>query len=281
MRFIQLEAGDCYPGQQTETSRLMVTRKLFFRDSVPSGPKKHRAYVIGDVHGCADLLDQLLSRIEAEIADFPQRKISVIFLGDIVDRGPDSARVIERLRTLSIPGASLHFVMGNHEEVMLRVINGDTDLLKSWLRFGGTETLRSYGVDPRELRTLNGQDLSLRLKKAIPASHRQFVSGFADSISFGDYVFVHAGIRPGVGLSEQTQADLRWIREPFLEDTSDHGFVVVHGHTITNTVEVLPNRIGIDTGAFCTGTLTALAIEGRNRWLVQTSQTGARRVSLA
>jgi serine/threonine protein phosphatase 1 len=170
--------------------------------------------------------------------------------------------------------------MGNHEEVMLRVINGDRELLKSWLRFGGDETLRSYGVEPRELRRLKEQELSSRLKQAIPASHHRFLSGFADTISFGDYIFVHAGIRPGISLSEQSQADLRWIREPFLEDTSDHGFVVVHGHTITNTVEVSPNRIGIDTGAFCTGTLTALAIEGAKRWLIQTEEGGTRRVSL-
>jgi serine/threonine protein phosphatase 1 len=164
---------------------------------------------------------------------------------------------------------------------MLRVIEGDADLLRSWLRFGGAETLRSYGVEPKELKKLSSEELSARLKQAIPVAHRRFLASFADSIVFGDYVFVHAGIRPGIELSEQSQSDLRWIREPFLEDTRDHGFVVVHGHTITNSVEVSPNRIGIDTGAFCTGTLSALAIEGRKRWLIQTSEDGARRLSLA
>ena len=224
----------------------MIARNLFFRDSAPSGPKKHRAYVIGDV----------------------------------VDRGPASAQVVERLRTLAIPGGTVHFVMGNHEEVMLRVIEGETDLLRSWLRFGGAETLRSYGVDPKELKKLSSEDLAARLKEAIPAGHRRFLAAFADSIAFGDYVLVHAGIRPGVELSEQSQADLRWIREPFLGDTSDRGFVVVHGHTITNEVETTPNRIGIDTGAFCTGTLTALAIDGKKRWLIQTSGGEVQRVSL-
>lgn len=258
----------------------MIARKFFFRDSAPSGPRKHRAYVIGDVHGCLDLLDRLLARVRTDIENRPTAKTSLVFLGDVVDRGPASAQVVERLRTLSIPGASVHFVMGNHEEVMLRVIDGETDLLRSWLRFGGVETLRSYGVDPKGLKGLSSEDLAESLHEGIPAAHRQFLSGFADSIAFGDYVLVHAGIRPGVELTEQSQSDLRWIREPFLEDTTDRGFVVVHGHTITNEVEVTSNRIGIDTGAFCTGTLTALAIEGKKRWLIQTSGDDAQRVSL-
>jgi serine/threonine protein phosphatase 1 len=258
----------------------MIARSLFFRDSAPAGPKKHRAYVIGDVHGCDELLARLLSRIREEIADEQPPKVSIIFLGDTVDRGPASADVVERLRKLSLPGASVHFIMGNHEEVMLKVLEGDAALLRSWLRFGGAETLRSYGVEPREVRSMRGEELASRLKQAIPEDHRQFLASFADSISFGDYVFVHAGIRPGIDLSEQAQSDLRWIREPFLQDTSDRGFIVVHGHTISNTVEVSPNRIGIDTGAFCTGTLTALAIEGRNRWLIQTSEDSTRRLSL-
>jgi serine/threonine protein phosphatase 1 len=258
----------------------MIARKLFFRDSGPSGPKRHRAYVVGDVHGCLEQLELLLSQIEAEISRQPQAKVSIIFLGDVVDRGPASAQVVERLRTLSIPRTTVHFVMGNHEEVMLRVIDGNTDMLRSWLKFGGSETLRSYGVDPKGLTSLSSEDLSARLHQAIPSAHRRFLAGFADSIAFGDYVLVHAGIRPGIELAEQSQSDLRWIRDPFLEDTTDYGFVVVHGHTIINDVEVTPNRIGIDTGAFCTGTLTALAIDGRKRWLIQTSGDRAQRVSL-
>jgi serine/threonine protein phosphatase 1 len=258
----------------------MTARKLFFRDSAPAGPRKHRAYVIGDIHGRLDLLDRLLAEIEVEIARHPQSTLSIVFLGDIVDRGPASAQVVERLRTLAMPRANIHFIMGNHEEVMLRVIDGETDMLRSWLRFGGAETLSSYGVDPKELKRLSSDELAKRLHKAIPATHRRFLAGFSDSITFGDYLFVHAGIRPGVELSEQSQSDLRWIREPFLDDATDHGFVVVHGHTITNDVEVAHNRIGIDTGAFCTGTLTALAIDGRKRWLIQTSGDEARRVSL-
>lgn len=253
---------------------------MFKRASGPAGPRGRRAYAIGDIHGCLDLLDRLLEGIEAEIAEEPRQKTSIVFLGDIVDRGPASAQVVERLRTYSPAGASAHFVMGNHEEVMLRVVAGETELLPSWLRFGGAETLKSYGLDPRELSQLEDDDMLSRLRRAIPKAHVDFLHSFADSISFGRYLFVHAGIRPGIHLSEQSQSDLRWIREPFLDDPRDHGFVVVHGHTITNSVDVAANRIGIDTGAFCTGKLTALGIEGTDRWLIQACGEGTEQVSL-
>lgn len=258
-----------------------MTRTTFFsRGRGPAGPRGNRAYAIGDVHGCLDLLERLLKRIEQEIEKDPRPKTSIVFLGDVVDRGPSSAEVVERLRTYAHPRASTHFVMGNHEEVMLRVMSGESELLSSWLRFGGRETLASYGLDSKEVAGLQGGDLSQCLREAIPASHRAFLASFADSISFGDYLFVHAGIRPGIDLAEQSQSDLRWIRDAFLYDSTDHGFVVVHGHTISNVVDVAENRIGVDTGAFCTGVLTALAIDGRKRWLIQASPDGAERVAL-
>ena len=258
----------------------MNSWKLFTRGGGPSGPKGHRAYAIGDVHGRLDLLDSLLDGIEREIAEKPQKRVSIVFLGDLVDRGPASAEVVERLRCYAPAGAMVHFIMGNHEEVMLRVLGGDIEPLSSWLRFGGAETLQSYGVDPAELARMSDGAAVKRLNEAIPAAHRKFLERFADSISFGDYLFVHAGIRPGVPLSEQSQSDLRWIREPFLGDSSNHGVVVVHGHTISNDVEVTPNRIGVDTGAYCTGTLSALAVDGRERWLIQTGNGSAERVPL-
>ncbi|HET9810781.1 MAG TPA: metallophosphoesterase [Sphingomicrobium sp.] len=258
----------------------MSIGRFFFRRPEPSGPRGQRAYAIGDVHGCLDLLDRLLERVEADIGDGPRRKTSIIFLGDLIDRGPSSAQVVERLREYDPPGATAHFVMGNHEEVMLRVLAGEVELLTSWLRFGGDATLRSYGVDPNSVGRLPPEEVVQALSAAIPAEHIEFLESFADSLSFGGYLFVHAGVRPGVDLSEQSRTDLRWIREPFLDDQNDHGFVVVHGHTITNRVEIKPNRIGIDTGAFCTGTLTALAIEGTKRWLIQTSEGDTQRVLL-
>ncbi len=257
----------------------MIGGKMFWGDS-RAAPRGKRAYAIGDIHGCLDLLDRLLERIEEEIEASPKIRTSIIFLGDIIDRGPSSAQVVERLRTFSPTSASTHFLMGNHEEVMLRVMEGDSRLLSNWLRFGGAETLRSYGVESRELARASDEEIRARLKEAVPDSHREFLDSFADSISFGGYVFVHAGIRPGVDLSEQSQTDLRWIREPFLNDDTDHGFVVVHGHTITPSVDVARNRIGIDTGAFSSGILTALGIEGRKRWLIQTSNSETARVQL-
>jgi len=252
-----------------------MRRGIFFsRQAGPAGPRGRRAYAVGDIHGRLDLLELLLERIESDIADNPRVKTNIVFLGDVVDRGPHSAEVVERLRSYSNPHASAHFIMGNHEEVMLRVIGGEKDVLSSWLRFGGAETLKSYGLRPRELAKMPDEERVAALRSAIPLSHRQFLGSFSDSISFGDYLFVHAGIRPGVDLAEQTQYDLRWIRDPFLDDETDHGFVVVHGHTISNAVDVAPNRIGIDTGAYCTGVLTALAIEGPKRWLIQTSEAG-------
>ena len=258
----------------------MILGKLFSRETGPSGPKGRRAYVVGDIHGCLDLLDRLLAKIEQEIAEDPKAKASIIFLGDIVDRGPSSAQVVERLRTYSHPRASAHFIMGNHEEVMLRVLSGDGDILPNWLKFGGKETLASYGVEARAIRKLDGEDLAKALREYVPESHRRFLASFADSISFGDYVFVHAGVRPGIDLAEQSQFDLRWIREPFLSDVTERGFVVVHGHTISNVVDVTPNRIGVDTGAYSTGILSALAIEQSRKWLIQTNGDETRRMPL-
>jgi serine/threonine protein phosphatase 1 len=247
--------------------------KFFSRSAGPAGPRGKRAYAVGDVHGCLHLLDDLLSRIEADIEANPRPVTNIIFLGDVIDRGPQSAQVIERLRTYSPPRrATAHFIMGNHEEVMLRVLDGEMELFPNWLKFGGAETLASYGVDARALGRKPEDEIAKALQEAVPRSHRDFLNRFADSISFGGYVFVHAGIRPGVDLAEQRQTDLRWIRDPFLSDESDHGFVVVHGHTISSKVDVATNRIGIDTGAYSTGVLTAIGIEGNRRWLLQTSE---------
>ena len=237
-----------------------------------SGPSGHRAYVIGDIHGRLDLLDQLLEQIHREIEERPPGKTLLVFLGDLIDRGPSSAQVIERLRTYRRDGVQPVFLAGNHEEVMLRVVHGDVDLLTNWLRFGGAECLRSYGLDPLTIRTMRRSEAIEAIDRVVPGEHLDFLRSFSDSCRFGDYLFVHAGIRPGVELELQRQSDLRWIREPFLADDSDHGFVVVHGHTICDAVEERNNRIGIDTGAYRSGVLTALAIEGDQRWYLSTEQ---------
>ena len=240
------------------------------RQSGPAGARGWRAYVVGDLHGRLDLLDQLLDKIQDDIERRPVRKVLLIFVGDLIDRGPNSAQVVERLRTYRHPRIQTVFLLGNHEEVLLRILAGEADLIAKWRSFGGTECLMSYGVDAAQLSGLEDEDALAVVRKAIPKKHVEFLESFDDSCRFGDYLVVHAGIRPGIEFDQQRQTDLRWIREPFLFDETDHGFVVVHGHTIRPEVEVRPNRIGIDTGAYRSGVLTALAIEGSGTWLLDT-----------
>jgi serine/threonine protein phosphatase 1 len=235
-----------------------------------AGARGWRAYVVGDIHGRLDLLEQLLDKIHADIARSKGRKVLLVFVGDLIDRGPNSAQVLERLRTYSHPQARTVFLLGNHEEVLLRILAGEADLITKWRWFGGSDCLRSYGIDPDKLTGMKDEDALAVVRSAIPKEHVEFLETFDDSCRFGDYLFVHAGIRPGVEIDQQRQSDLRWIRDPFLFDDTDHGFIVVHGHTIRSEVEMRPNRIGIDTGAYRTGVLTALAIDGAESWLLDT-----------
>ncbi len=237
----------------------------------PRTPRGRRAYAIGDVHGRLDLLDQLLAAIEQDVDARPQRKTALVFLGDLIDRGPDSRGVIERLRNYCHERLKPYFLAGNHEEVLLRLLNGERGILTSWLKYGGTQCLASYGFDPAKLDVRDERAALSAIKQVIPETHVNFISSFADTLRFGDYLFVHAGIRPGIDLSLQRQSDLRWIRSPFLEDKSDHGMVVVHGHTISEAVEIEENRIGIETGAYRSGRLSALGLDGEERWLIDTA----------
>jgi serine/threonine protein phosphatase 1 len=247
----------------------------------PAGARDHRAYVVGDIHGRLDLLDRLLAGIHDDLDRRPPRKTLLVFVGDLIDRGPSSAQVIERLRTYRRSGVRPIFLLGNHEEVLLRILDGDASLIPNWRWFGGTECLQSYGVDPAEMVGREEAETLARIRAAIPPEHVSFLKGFVDTCRFGDFLFVHAGIRPGVELDQQLQSDLRWIRAPFLFDDTDHGFVVVHGHTISSEVEERPNRIGIDTGAYRSGILTALAIDGGRRWYIDTRAIAEAPISAA
>jgi calcineurin-like phosphoesterase family protein len=244
-----------------------------FGGSAPSGAPRLSAgyllYAIGDVHGRDDLLGRLLARIDEDTASRQSANRILVFLGDLIDRGPSSARVVERLRTYRPEKTRLVFLAGNHEEVLLRILGGDGAVVPDWLRFGGAECLKSYGVDPGRIRRMAPQRAIDTIRSAIPDAHREFLSSFDDSFRAGDYLFVHAGIRPGIPLAEQARADLRWIREPFLTHRAEHGFTVVHGHTIRKEVEDCGNRIGIDTGAYRYGILTAIGLEGEDRWYLQ------------
>ena len=236
----------------------------------PSGKAGARAYAIGDIHGCLDLLDDLLARIEADAAARPPKRTWIVFLGDLIDRGRDSAGVIERLIHYRPDFATPVFIAGNHEEVLLRTLGGEPEILVDWLKFGGAECVASYGLDADLLRRMEPAEAAARVRERVPPAHLEFVGSFADTFRFGDYLFVHAGIRPGVELEQQDQFDLRWIREPFLSDEEEHGVVVVHGHTIADRVEERRNRIGLDTGAYQSGVLTAMGIEEDKRWFLST-----------
>lgn len=230
----------------------------------PAAPRGCRIYAIGDIHGCLPELDSLLGKIEADAVGY-DGETHLIFLGDVVDRGPDSAGVVRRMRLGPLPCGHHSFIMGNHEEAMIAVYEGDLESLGGWLSYGGTETLESYGLDRAEVFRL-GPDLPRRMRESIPQEDLAFVRRFGNSVSLGDYLFVHAGVRPGVPLAQQDANDLRWIRSEFLDDDeTDHGAVVVHGHSIAAEPDVRANRIGIDTGCFSSGRLTALVLEGTSR----------------
>jgi len=241
------------------------------------GKEGCRAYAIGDIHGRLDLLETLLQRIEADIAARPKVRTFIIFLGDYIDRGPDSAGVVERLRTFKPDYATPFFLSGNHEEVLLKILAGERGIFPSWLKFGGAECAQSYGMDVTALRRLDEPSALELVRAKVPKAHREFLDHCADTFRFGDYLFVHAGIRPGIAVEEQDRADLRWIRDPFLSDAKDHGFVVVHGHTIVERVEERTNRIAIDTGAYHSGILTCLAVEEGERWYLTTAAEHASR----
>lgn len=223
-------------------------------------PQGQRIYAIGDIHGCLAELEQLLELVEIDAAR-DHSEVKLVFLGDYIDRGPDSAGVIERLTSHRLVGHQF-FLLGNHEEALLSVLDGDLEAMNGWLRFGGVQTLESYGLGRAEILKL-GPELPRRMKEVIPPEHVTFLHGCIDCIQIGDYFFAHAGIRPGIPLSHQSPFDLRWIRNSFLDDdATDHGVVVVHGHTISDEVQIRPNRIGVDTGCYKTGRLTAAVLEG-------------------
>lgn len=248
----------------------MFRRFFSYPRALARGQAGWRAYIIGDVHGCLDLLDRLLGYIVNDHAVRGAARGLIVLLGDLIDRGPDSAGVLRRLRKLDLPNFQVVCLAGNHEEVLLKILAGDPTEIAAWLRLGGAETLQSYGADPKALEALSPAAAQRRIADVVPREDRHFLEQLADTMRFGDYFLVHAGIRPGVPPDQQAPRDLRWIREPFLTDNRDHGMVVVHGHTISETVEEVGSRIGIDTGAYATGRLTALGIEGDKRWVVDT-----------
>lgn len=226
-------------------------------------PPGHRVYAVGDIHGCRDELDLLLDRIADDVAGHDGES-HLVFLGDYLDRGPDSAGVVERLASRELPCDQHHFLRGNHEMVILDLLAGNQSVERGWLVYGGVQALESYGVSRSRIFSPSAK-VGRLLSDHLPDHHRHFLESLRPSVQLGDYLFVHAGIRPGVPLEEQDPHDFAWIRKPFLDSDLDHGVVVVHGHTICRDPESRSNRIGVDTGCYSSGVLTAVVLEGAER----------------
>ncbi|MBB4017860.1 MULTISPECIES: metallophosphoesterase [Chelatococcus] len=225
-------------------------------------PEGLRVYCIGDIHGRADLLARVLAAVAEDLRGH-DGEVALVTLGDYVDRGPDTAQVLDMLAAGPLPGITFHPLIGNHEVMLLSARMGSGDAM-AWLTNGGDATLASYGIDWRSLAPERGfPELADVLRRRMPQGHVDFLRRCALTHAAGDYLFVHAGIRPGVPLAQQRPEDLVGIRRPFLDAAQLHEKVVVHGHTIVETPEVCRNRIGIDTGAYASDVLTCLCLEGR------------------
>lgn len=240
------------------------------RSAIPPG---WVVYAIGDIHGRLDLLEMLIAAIGRDHAESaPQQQALIVLLGDYIDRGPSSAGVIEAIINLEArTGLTVRALKGNHEQALLAFLS-DSAKGAPWLAHGGVEALASYGVIASRTPPLS-ELLSIRnqLLSVLPQDHLAFFQGLKTLLIFGDYIFVHAGLRPGRPINEQTEHDLLWIRDDFLRKPWPESTVVVHGHTPVSEVEVDSNKIGVDTGAFATGILTALRLELDQRRLVQVS----------
>lgn len=267
----------------------------------PRTPPDTVVYAIGDVHGSSGLLRELLEGIRADSEGRAARRRVLVLLGDYVSRGADSRAVVDLALEPGLPGFEVVALKGNNEDLLLRFLDGDLQVGAHWLDYGGIETMQHYGMnvvnprprDPAELDALRWrsetmadygvssarphetgeaflEDLRNRFAADLPPRHREFFRALRVAHREGDYYFVHAGIRPGVPLERQRELDCMWIRQSFLESKADHGVVVVHGHSISPQPVVRPNRIGIDTGAYLSGVLTCLVLEGSERAFLQT-----------
>jgi serine/threonine protein phosphatase 1 len=219
-----------------------------------------RIYAIGDIHGRLDLLDAVLSRIDANLAKAPVGQAIEVYVGDYIDRGPASRQVIDRLIARGRKRNAI-FLKGNHETYVSEFIDKPS-VLTAWQQYGGLETLMSYGLQPPLKAGATEQiELAKAFRFMLPKSHQEFIKGMPLCVSYGDFFFVHAGVKPRVPLKEQREEDLLWIRDDFLLFEDDFEKVVVHGHTPVREPDIRANRINIDTGAYATGRLTCLMLE--------------------
>jgi serine/threonine protein phosphatase 1 len=253
----------------------MIRRLFRSETAAPALPADRRVYAVGDIHGRLDLFDELLKHIETDHRARQPAEADVILLGDLIDRGPASAAVVRRAMK-PLGWARLITLRGNHEAALLDTLDGIHDSVLLWLANGGRESLRSWGVAENIICNGKIDELIEATRKAISPTERAWLARTRQYVQVGDYFFVHAGVRPGVELPKQALYDSLWIRDEFLNSRRWHDAVVVHGHSISAEVEERFNRIGIDTGAYATGRLTAVGLEGTERWFLQTSNESSR-----
>lgn len=223
-------------------------------------PPDTRVYAVGDIHGRSDLLAETIARIDDDVRRRPVKQVIEIYLGDYIDRGPDSSGVLDLLAVRLVRRHAI-CLRGNHEAILERFLRQDADTLYHWAKLGGLQTLASYDVVPRS-ETVTPLAIQRSLLESFPREHELFLQCLRNSFVCGDFLFVHAGIRPGVPMNLQDPEDLFWIRDEFLNSELNHGKVIVHGHTPVDHPDIRENRINIDTGAWRTGVLTCIAIEG-------------------
>jgi serine/threonine protein phosphatase 1 len=228
---------------------------------LPRLPDGIRVYAFGDIHGRADLLKEMFTVIDADLASNPIERSIEVFLGDYVDRGPYSGATLDLLIERGRCRETV-FLKGNHEAYMLDVLRNPSKF-DEWRQFGGLQTLMSYGLQPPlNPNPVEQAELIKALAEVMPGDHLTFLQSLEPSFVCGDFFFVHAGVRPGIPLTEQRESDLLWIRNEFLDSKENFGKFIVHGHTPVKEPDIRPNRINIDTGAYATGNLTLLTIEG-------------------
>jgi len=226
-----------------------------------------RLFAVGDIHGCADQLHKMLLLIKQDVSDRPTQRVKIVFLGDYIDRGPENRRVIETLMSLETGGLDCVFLLGNHDERMIKFIEDPELVWDAMMRWGGVQTLASYGIvaEPGE----GEKSISDRLKTQVPAEHLQFLKSLKCFHVQDDFYFCHAGVRPGISLADQSEHDLIWIRDDFRSHKEPFEKVIVHGHTPQGEPEVEANRINVDTKCYETGVLTALVLEGNSHRFLQ------------
>lgn len=238
-----------------------------------------RLYAIGDIHGRADLLEQMLQAIWDDMAKTDDgRTARILFLGDLIDRGPDSKTVLSLVLDLTRTQNAI-CLLGNHEQLLMNALMGQKSALKGWLKLGGWETLKSYSKEERQKKE-SAADYAMRLAREIPKSHIEFLENLPTSYRSGTYFFAHAGVRPGVKLKKQDPHDLVWIRKPFLETQADLGAIVVHGHSIVDNVTFFNNRIAVDTQAWKSGKLSCVRLAGEGCSVIFAKKKGVKKIPI-